>query len=528
PIDKTFGFTEPDTLELGRASGFIENATLSRKQALFEVRDGKVYVTALGSNAMMKGNKTIRKNNKIEIFDGDILTLMQKKYPFTVTITQTEQKVPDLDSLLDDNNKTRLMKNLGIGASTSSTPKLPPQHNYELDNDTPSQLLNDMLSSQSSLLDYGTNEEGKVSSIDNNTLDYTRTRELSNSETSDDGAEGVYDSDEISSIGSVGNIITDESSYLGSSFNSSDSEDMIQEIDDVVKEDKKGSRVKGKGREQERDNKKVIQDTKVKEVEKRTNVRGRVLLNVTGIQSQKEAAGGPKNKAKQPVKEPKNAKAPAKAAKGKTPKDGKFIPYSTTPNTGPGSLDFYYLLWNVSYTAGEGLPINIIVNPKTKAPSEVSLTLFDEYNNIKLTDIASKVAIKAPQEGVPFAVYTWTVANKLPAEFDFKSGHFTLQMSYLENGKTMTKDRRIKLNNVIANPGGAPNPATVKKVKNEKDANMDNKKDGSYGSTNSSDSQTSKKENNNNKSSTSSASKISISIISVATLMILQFINVSL
>ncbi|CAG8609828.1 4905_t:CDS:2, partial [Funneliformis caledonium] len=428
--------------------------------------------------------------------------------------------------------------NLEIGASTSSTPKSPPQHNYELDNNTASQLLNDMLSSQSSALDHGTNE-GNVSLDDNNTLDYTRTRELSVSESSDDGAEGIYDSDEINSIESVGNIITDESSYLGSSFNSSDSEEMKQEIDDVVKEDKKGSRVTRRGREHKRGNNEVIQDTKVKEVEKRTKVRGRgrVLLSATGIQSQKKAAGGPKDKAKQPVKQPDNAKAPAKNAKAakenaevKTPKSGsKFIPYSTTPNTGPGSLDFYYLYWNVSYTAGESLPINIIVNPKTIPPAEVSLTLFDEYNKIKLTDIASKVALKAPQEGVPFAVYTWTVANKLPAEFDFKSGHFTLQMSYLEGGNTMTKDRRIKLNNVAANPGGAPNPATVKHLKDEKDekdANPGNKKDAPYGSTKSSDS--SKNSKDNNQSSTSSAYKISISIFSVATLMILQFITVSL
>lgn len=35
PIDKTFGFTEPNTLELGRSSGFIENETLSRKQGKY-------------------------------------------------------------------------------------------------------------------------------------------------------------------------------------------------------------------------------------------------------------------------------------------------------------------------------------------------------------------------------------------------------------------------------------------------------------------------------------------------------------
>ncbi|CAB5211336.1 uncharacterized protein OCT59_019382 [Rhizophagus irregularis] len=282
PIDKTFGFTEPNTLELGRSSGFIENETLSRKQASFEVKNGRVYVTALGSNAMMKGSKIIRKNNKIEIFDGDTLTLMQKEYPFTVTITQTEQKIPDLDSLLDDKNKrqpspgpmTRLRKNLGVGASTSSTPTLPPQHNYGLDKHTPSQLLNDMLSSQSSLLGFGTDEEGNVSNLNN--LDYTKRRELSDDETSDDGAKEIYDSDEISSIGSGDNMISDESSYLGSSFQSSDSEEMSQEIDEDDKKYKKASRDRGRNRKYEQSREVMMQDKEVKEVKevkKKTNVR---------------------------------------------------------------------------------------------------------------------------------------------------------------------------------------------------------------------------------------------------------------
>ncbi|GBB85557.1 hypothetical protein RclHR1_12050002 [Rhizophagus clarus] len=274
PIDKTFGFTEPDTLELGRSLGFIENETLSRKQASFEIKNGRVYVTALGSNAMMKGSKIIRKNNKIELFDGDTLTLMQKEYPFTVTITQTEQKIPDLDSLLGDKNKrqpspgpmTRLRKNLGIGASTSSTPTLPPQHNYGLDKHTPSQLLNDMLSSQSSLLDYGTDEEGNVNTFNN--MDYTKRREVSDDETSDDGAKEIYDSDEISSIGSGNNMISDESSYLGSSFQSSDSEEMSQEIDENDKEYKRASHDRGRNRKLEQNRDEIMQDKEMIEISK--------------------------------------------------------------------------------------------------------------------------------------------------------------------------------------------------------------------------------------------------------------------
>jgi hypothetical protein len=205
---------------------------------------------------------------------------LKKEYPFTVTLTQTEQKVPDLDSLLNNRNKrqpspgpmTRLKKNLGIGASTSSTPTLFPQHNYELDNldNTPSQLLNDMLSSQSSLLGYGTDEVGNVGTL-SNTLDYTKRRELSDSETSDDGAKGIYDNDEISSTGSGDNIITDESSYLGSSFQSSDSEEMSQVINEDVEEDKKGSCGRGK---RGRGKNEVMQDIGVKEVEKKSSVRG--------------------------------------------------------------------------------------------------------------------------------------------------------------------------------------------------------------------------------------------------------------
>ncbi|CAG8432769.1 502_t:CDS:2 [Diversispora eburnea] len=67
PFDKTFTFIEPDCLELGRS--FIPDPSISKKQALFEIRDGRVYVTALGPNSMMRGTEKISKNNRVEILD---------------------------------------------------------------------------------------------------------------------------------------------------------------------------------------------------------------------------------------------------------------------------------------------------------------------------------------------------------------------------------------------------------------------------------------------------------------------------
>lgn len=47
PLDKTFNFTEPDSLELGRFSGIIQDPAISKKQVRFEIKDGRVYAIAV-------------------------------------------------------------------------------------------------------------------------------------------------------------------------------------------------------------------------------------------------------------------------------------------------------------------------------------------------------------------------------------------------------------------------------------------------------------------------------------------------
>ncbi|CAJ0751728.1 10118_t:CDS:10 [Entrophospora sp. SA101] len=86
PINKTFSFIEPNVLEIGRDEVRVDDKALNKIQARFEIRNGKVYVTSLGSNVMMRGSEQIRKNNKVEVQHGETLTLMQTKYPFTVSI----------------------------------------------------------------------------------------------------------------------------------------------------------------------------------------------------------------------------------------------------------------------------------------------------------------------------------------------------------------------------------------------------------------------------------------------------------
>nr|CAG8593432.1 1153_t:CDS:2 [Entrophospora candida] len=86
PINKTFSFIEPNILEIGRDEVRVDDKALNKIQARFEIRNGKVYVTSLGSNVMMRGSEQIRKNNKVEVQHGETLTLMQTKYPFTVSI----------------------------------------------------------------------------------------------------------------------------------------------------------------------------------------------------------------------------------------------------------------------------------------------------------------------------------------------------------------------------------------------------------------------------------------------------------
>ncbi|CAG8602561.1 17089_t:CDS:2, partial [Racocetra persica] len=130
-----------------------------------------------------------------------------------------------------------------------------------------------------------------------------------------------------------------------------------------------------------------------------------------------------------------------------------WIPISTQQNTSPEALDYYYLKWNISYSAGEALPIFIIINPNGKTPpSQVSLSLYDEFNNIKLIDIAD-TPLTSSEIAKPFPVYTWTVASEIKSDFNFESGDFTMVMSYNDGNTIVKKDRRLKLLNVVASPG---------------------------------------------------------------------------
>jgi len=186
------------------------------------------------------------------------------------------------------------------------------------------------------------------------------------------------------------------------------------------------------------------------------------LLYVITVQSQ---ATKPKTKAA-----PKTTKAP-KAPKAQTPKaqtpkaetpkaQTAFIFESSAPNTGPGVLDFYYLEWAHSYNAGDTLPIKVILDPDSTAPPTVSLSLFDEFNKVKLIDISANVALKSPKTGVPFSVFDWPIPKQINSDFDFKN-HFTIVMSWKEGANEFTKDRRVKIINVTASPGGKPNPAFI-------------------------------------------------------------------
>ncbi|CAJ0825096.1 9216_t:CDS:2, partial [Entrophospora sp. SA101] len=78
PINKTFSFIEPNVLEIGRDEVRVDD------KALNKIQDLKLGM--LGSNVMMRGSEQIRKNNKVEVQHGETLTLMQTKYPFTVSI----------------------------------------------------------------------------------------------------------------------------------------------------------------------------------------------------------------------------------------------------------------------------------------------------------------------------------------------------------------------------------------------------------------------------------------------------------
>ncbi|CAG8652775.1 3678_t:CDS:2, partial [Cetraspora pellucida] len=168
----------PDTLELGRFSGIIQDPAISKKQEIlsyvkcfhlvcFEITDGRVYATSLGANWMMKGTEKIRKNNKIEIHDGETLTLMQASY-----------------FLKDLQYSKCLIETLSQG-------------NYK---------------HQSSV----TGNQGFLPSFNNDD---------DREDSSDNGAD-IHDSDNSDSIKSIesdNKIISSESSYLGSSCESSES-----------------------------------------------------------------------------------------------------------------------------------------------------------------------------------------------------------------------------------------------------------------------------------------------------------------
>ncbi|CAH1760752.1 4682_t:CDS:2 [Entrophospora sp. SA101] len=128
PINKVYSFIEPDTLELGRRQGFVDDKALNEVHVKFEVKNGRVYATLFGSNIMMRGSEKIYKHNKIEIYHDDMLTLMQEKYPFVVSILQLEDQHNDsLDSYnyefgssLSSAGPATLLGNLNLGSGTAT------------------------------------------------------------------------------------------------------------------------------------------------------------------------------------------------------------------------------------------------------------------------------------------------------------------------------------------------------------------------------------------------------------------------
>jgi len=135
------------------------------------------------------------------------------------------------------------------------------------------------------------------------------------------------------------------------------------------------------------------------------------------------------------------------------------VPVSTQLNSGIGSLDYYYLMWTTSYSAGDSMDFKLIANPGKTPPATVAIAIYDEFNKVKISDITQSAALTAPTAGQPFSLYKWQVPSTLQSNFDFTSGYFTVVLSWTEAGTTITKERRLKLNNVKATPGGKPNPA---------------------------------------------------------------------
>ncbi|CAG8455288.1 20882_t:CDS:2 [Gigaspora rosea] len=198
PIDKTFTFTEPDNLELGRFSGIIQDPAISKKQVRFEIKDGRVYAIALGPNSMMRGPEKICKNNKIEIHD--------------VSITKMNDSASNLQSSSQTLQSSFTRQKPSIGNVSFSPSLLHNDDDREYDEmETPSQLLREMVSSQGDLDAIPDDDHDNALSNDDR-------------DSSDNGAE-ILDSDDSSKSNESDNkMISSESSYLGSSCESSESD----------------------------------------------------------------------------------------------------------------------------------------------------------------------------------------------------------------------------------------------------------------------------------------------------------------
>ncbi|KAG0300034.1 hypothetical protein BGZ98_009544 [Dissophora globulifera] len=175
------------------------------------------------------------------------------------------------------------------------------------------------------------------------------------------------------------------------------------------------------------------------------------------------------------------------------------------PTTGP-SMDFYYLNYRPTYTAGESTIDFWMLTPKgTPAPKTGSLELFDEYGKVRLavlvpegTEIPKGVANK----NEPFLWKSWKVPKTLEAEFDF-SDKFRVVLKTSDSATAaatknmkrwddydatlfdfmkvkknkpaaaaaaaattygdviVVQDRQFKIKDLQATPGGSPNPAKV-------------------------------------------------------------------
>ncbi|CAG8495376.1 18413_t:CDS:2 [Acaulospora morrowiae] len=228
PVNKTFTFTEPDSLELGRSS-FVPDPSISKKQVLFEVKDGRVYATVLGSNSMIRGTEKVSKNNKVEIHDGENLTLIHDKYPFTVTITHTQDK----ESATHEFRSPMRVEKMHHIKSEQVIPRfkkekeivpLPSSHHES--SETPSQLLRELFS-QDTIRD---DDDVYYKSYENE-------NESGGTQTSDDGIEV---SDGSNNAESEENFFTDESSYLGSYSESSENDnDELEQGQEKMKEKSK-------------------------------------------------------------------------------------------------------------------------------------------------------------------------------------------------------------------------------------------------------------------------------------------------